>query len=76
LKESLCGFKFELKHINGKSYTINNNRGNIIPPDYHKIYHGMGLKRGDHVGNLIIRFMVDFPYHLSDEQIDTLIKVL
>lgn len=76
LKESLCGFKFELKHINGKSYTINNNKGNIIPPDYHKIYHGMGLKRGDHVGNLIIRFMVDFPYHLSDEQIDTLIKVL
>lgn len=76
LKESLCGFKFELKHINGKSYTINNNRGNIIPPDYHKIYHGMGLKRGDHVGNLIIRFMVDFPHHLSDEQIDKLTNVL
>jgi len=46
LKESLCGFTFEINYINGKSYTLNNNKGNIIPPEYKKIYPGMGLTRG------------------------------
>ena len=31
LKESLTGFKFDIKHLNGKTYTINNDSGNIIP---------------------------------------------
>jgi len=72
LKESLCGFSFELKHINEKTYTLNNNKGNVVPPDYKKIYPGMGLKRGEHKGNLIIIFNVDFPEKLSVEQIDKL----
>lgn len=76
LKDSLCGFKFELKHINGKSYTLNNNKGNIVPPDYQKIYTGMGLKRGDHNGNLIIKFIVDFPDNLTNEQIEKLSNIL
>ena len=37
LKESLCGFSFDLKYVNGKNYTINNNSGNIIPPGHKKI---------------------------------------
>lgn len=76
LKDSLCGFKFELKHINGKSYTLNNNKGNIISPNYQKMYAGMGLKRGKHVGDLIIAFMVDFPQYLTDAQISTLLTIL
>ena len=38
LKEALCGFTFELKHINGKTYTINNNEGSIVTPAYLKPY--------------------------------------
>jgi len=72
LKESLCGFSFELNHINEKSYTLNNNKGNIVPHGYNKIYPGMGLKRGEHKGNMIIIFNVDFPEKLSDEQIEKL----
>ena len=76
LKESLCGFSFELKYLNGKSYTLNNNKGNIIPPEYKKVYPGMGLTREEHKGNLIIHFHVDFPESLSPEQIVKLGEVL
>jgi DnaJ-class molecular chaperone len=76
LKESLCGFTFELNYINGKSYTLNNNKGNIIPSDYNKIYPGMGLSRGEHKGNMIIHFQVDFPVNLSEEQINKLTEIL
>jgi DnaJ-class molecular chaperone len=76
LKESLCGFSFELNYINGKSYTMNNNKGSIIPPEYKKVYPEMGLKRGQHKGNMIINFHVDFPTTLTTEQIDKLSAVL
>ena len=75
LKEALCGFSFEIKYVNGKSYTLNNNKGNIIPPEYKKIYPNMGLKRGEHSGNMIIHFHVDFPEKLTEEQIVKLSEV-
>jgi DnaJ-class molecular chaperone len=76
LKESLCGFTFEINYINGKSYTLNNNKGNIIPPEYKKIYPGMGLTRGEHKGNMIIHFHVNFPEKLTEEQITKLSETL
>ena len=76
LKESLCGFTFEIKYINGTSYTLNNNKGNIIPPEYRKVYPNMGLTRGDHKGNMVIHFHVNFPESLTPEQIAKLIEVL
>jgi DnaJ-class molecular chaperone len=69
LKDALCGFTFEIKFINGKSYTLNNNKGNIIPPEYKKVYPNMGLTREEHKGNMIIHFHIDFPEKLTDEQI-------
>jgi DnaJ-class molecular chaperone len=69
LKEALCGFTFEIKYLNGKSYTLNNNKGNIIPPEYKKVYPNMGLVRGEHKGNMIIHFHVEFPEKLTEEQI-------
>ena len=76
LKEALCGFSFELNYINGKSYTLNNNKGSIVPPEYKKVYPEMGLKRGEHKGNLIIHFHIDFPSILTNEQIDKLSAIL
>jgi DnaJ-class molecular chaperone len=76
LKDALCGFSFEIKYINGKSYTLNNNKGNIIPPEYKKIYQNMGLTRGDHKGNMIIHFHVDFPETISINQIEKLTEIL
>ena len=76
LKDSLCGFSFELKYINGKVYTINNNSNNIIPPEYIKVIPNMGLTRDGHIGNLLIHFHIDFPEKLSEEQIKTLKEIL
>ena len=76
LKDALCGFSFELKYINGKSYTLNNSKGSIVPSDYKKIYPEMGLKRGEHKGNMIIHFNVEFPTILTSEQIDKLSEIL
>ena len=72
----MCGFSFDITYLNGKSYTLNNNKGNIIPPEYRKMYPGMGLTRGEHKGNLVIHFHLDFPEKLTDEQIGQLLLVL
>lgn len=76
LKEALCGFSFEIKYLNGKSYTLNNNKGNIIPPEYKKIYPNMGLTRENHKGNMIIHFHVIFPNSLELEQINKLSEII
>jgi DnaJ-class molecular chaperone len=76
LKESLCGFSFEINYIGGKSYTLNNGKGNIIPPEYKKVYPGMGLTRGEHKGNMIIHFHLEFPEKLTEEQIANLQSIL
>jgi len=76
LKEALCGFSFEIIYINGKSYTLNNNKGNIILPEYKKIYTEMGLIRNQLKGNMIIHFHVEFPEKLNNEQITQLLEIL
>jgi len=76
LKEALCGFTFEIKFINGKVYTLNNNSGNIISPEYRKIIPNMGITRENHTGNLIVIFHVEFPEKLTNEQIKNLADVL
>jgi molecular chaperone DnaJ len=76
LKDALCGFMFNLDYINGKNYTLNNNKGSIVPPEYKKLYPGMGLKRGEHKGNMIIHFHIKFPEKLTIEQIDKLSEIL
>jgi DnaJ-class molecular chaperone len=76
LKESLCGFKFELAHLNGKTYTINNNEGSIVTPSYFKAIPEMGLKRNGHSGNLVVTFDIIFPETLTSEQIKGLKSIL
>ena len=72
LKEALCGFSFEITYINGKSYTLNNNAGNIIPHGFKKVIPNMGLERDQHKGNMIIEFNVQFPEKLSEPIITAL----
>lgn len=75
-KDSLCGFSFEIKYINGKTYTLNNTSGNVIPPQYKKVIAGLGLMRDGHIGNLIIQFEVIFPEKLDESVIEVLKKIL
>lgn len=76
LKESLCGFTFELPYLTGKLYTINNNGGTLIYNGYKKIIPELGLERDGHKGNLIIEFTVNYPERLTCEQIEAISKVL
>ena len=76
LKESLTGFKFDIKHINGKTYTINNEGGNIIPGNYKKEIANLGMSRQNNIGKLLIIFNVIFPETLTTEQIKALKDIL
>lgn len=76
LKDSLCGFSFELKYINNRVYTINNTSGNIIPPEYKKVINNMGITRDGHTGNLIIHFHIQFPEKIEEEKINLLRDIL
>tara|TARA_B100000963_G_scaffold167869_1_gene145833 strand:+ start:3181 stop:4131 length:951 start_codon:yes stop_codon:yes gene_type:complete len=72
LKEALCGFLFEIKHLNGKVYNIKHDKGNIIPPNFVKQINGLGMERNNMKGNLIIKFFISFPKTLTMEQIEKL----
>jgi len=76
LKEALCGFTFDLEYLQGQVYKINNGSGSIVTPQYRKRLPKMGFKRGVNQGDLIIEFNVQFPTHLSDDQIKTLSETL
>ena len=75
-KESVCGFSFILKHINGKSYTINNNTGVIINPNYNTSIPKLGFKKKDSIGNLIINYNIQYPERLDNKIITILKNVL
>jgi DnaJ-class molecular chaperone len=75
LKESLCGFNFDIKFITGKIYTISNPPGNIIQPGHNKIIPNLGLTRDGSTGNLIIVFSVKFPEKLQDNIVEELKKI-
>jgi DnaJ-class molecular chaperone len=76
LKEALCGFTYELKHLNGRIYNINNNAGNVVTPEFKKVIPEMGLMRDQHVGNLILHFHIEFPKSLTSEQMAKLEAIL
>lgn len=72
LKQALCGFQFEIKHLNGRTYKINNEPGTIIQRGDRKIINGLGFKRGNHVGQLIIEFTIETPSKLKTEMVNEL----
>ena len=76
LKEALCGFTFEIQHINKKKFKINNEKGNIVTPNFKKIVPNLGMNRENHTGNLIINFDIQFPETLTEKQIDQIEDIL
>jgi DnaJ-class molecular chaperone len=76
LKEALCGFSFEMNYVNGKTFRMKNNQGNVICPGYKKVLPNMGMRRENANGNLIIMFQIIYPGTLTTEQIAILEKTL
>ena len=76
LKEALCGFVFNIEHINGKKFAFNSSSGNIIRDGLIKTIPKLGIRRGDEVGNLSIVFHVEYPEKLTEEQVKKLAEIL
>ena len=72
LKSALCGFDFEITHINGRIFKLANKPGNIIKPGSVKTIPGLGLEKNGESGSLKIKFNVEFPETLTIEQISIL----
>lgn len=72
LKESLCGFTFDMEYLDERTFKIDNHNGNVISPGFKKLIPGLGMTRDGHKGNLIIEFTVIFPDKLTPEQIDNI----
>jgi DnaJ-class molecular chaperone len=80
LRESLCGFAFEIPLLNGRFLTIKNvvEPIRVIYPDMQQVCPGYGLSQGanDSTGALVIHFKIEFPDSLSEEirtQLSTLL---
>jgi DnaJ-class molecular chaperone len=76
LKEALCGFVFNVEHVNGKKFAFNSSSGNIIRDGLIKTIPRLGIRRGDEVGNLNIVFHVAYPEKLSEEQVKKIAEIL
>ena len=80
LKESLCGFSREIKHISGKTIKISNNppKDIVVKPGDRKVIpnEGMFFKNSTNRGHLTVIFKVKFPTKISQSQIEILNDVL
>lgn len=77
LKEALCGFSFEIKHIDGQNLCLNNKTNStVIKPNFRKEISNMGMKKESLCGNLVIEFEIEFPNTLTQEQISNLTEIL
>lgn len=71
-KESLCGFETNIQTLTDQTLKIQSSRGNIIQNHDEKIIPHKGFTRNDHTGNLIIKFIVEKPAKLTEEQLSLL----
>ena len=78
LKESLCGFEFQIQHINKKTFSFNNSKDTtiVVKPGFKKTIPGLGMIRENATGNLIIDFNIIFPDKLTQEQRSSLEQIL
>ena len=86
LKESLCGFTFCLKHINGREYTINNNTGIVINPNSTTIIPKLGFMKANRkhhgsddcskIGSLKIKYIIEYPERIDGVTRDRLSEIL
>lgn len=76
LKDALCGFVFDIEHVNGKKFAFNSSAGNIIRDGLIKTIPKLGIQRGEERGNLNVVFKVIYPEKLTEAQIKILSDTL
>lgn len=75
LLQALTGVDFRVRHVSNRTckFRVSNE---IIVPGAERRIPGWGMRRGDSIGNMVVRFNVLFPTTLSIEQKDALRKTL
>ena len=68
-KESICGFDFTLKLLDGSAIKLKSSPGHIIQNMDEKVIKGKGIHRDGGEGDLLIKFRVLPPKVLTDEQV-------
>lgn len=63
LKQSLCGYSVNLKHLDGSSITLQSKPGMVTKPNSTQVVAGKGMTRS---GNLIVTHSVEFPEHIRE----------
>ena len=76
LKEALCGFEFNIQHINGRIYSLGNTNNLVIHPKFKKYIPELGFQRNGEKGNLVIKFEVEFPETIDEEKKSKLAEIL
>lgn len=80
LREALCGTHVLVDTLSGRHFKVD--VGDIIHPGYEKVIEGEGMPRqssygnSNSHGNLIIRFHIQWPMSLSEEQKAILLRTL
>lgn len=90
VKDALCGFTFNLEHLNGNVYTMTSSAGTVMAPGTKKTVpelgfvrdltpspgqQGQGQGHGQCAGNLIVEFHVQFPTRLAKETAEALAAI-
>ena len=74
LKDALCGFTFDVAHLNGRSYKFNCKPCSITGSmNETKVLPGLGYNES---GALKIRFSIELPASLTEEQVAALAAIL
>lgn len=76
LKEALCGANFVIKHISGKQLKFNNEPGIVIKDNLIKKIDGFGMERDNSKGSLFIKFKIQYPDRLTNEQVERIKEIL
>jgi len=66
-RESLLGFEFKIKHLNGKEFKLEHSGSIVLNHDETELVD-MGMVRGEDIGKLIVRFEVTGSKKISEEQ--------
>ena len=80
MREALTGFTFNFTHINGKTYTIKQGKGNVVSQNTRKKIPNLGMpinsRNLDDKGDLVIEFDICFPESLTETQCNALERIL
>ena len=76
LYEALNGVDMVIQHLDGRDLRIKSKENIMIKSDMSQRIKQYGMKRGYHVGDIVIQFVIVFPDKIQDDALQELSQVL